>query len=164
MKTSQEYRELAKARLETAQHVLEVTYPALGSPRLFLCALEHVFLSMDYAMNSLLADERMKPLSGEFPQTFSGRYSAFRLRLADRLGFKKEDVGALLALRNALLMHQKSPMEFERSDKFIICTNDYEMTSLSLEGMKAYVSAASSFLMRADLALEQPLTTGGASH
>ena len=164
MKTSQEYLDLSKERLLCARHILEVTYPKLRSPRLFLSCLEHLFLSMDYAMNSVLADDKLKAKAGEHPQTFSGRYSAFRLRLASSLGFERRGIEALLAMRNTLILHKKSPMEFERNDRFIICTNDYEMTHLSLEGMGSYIEIASSFLESARDVLEQPLSTQGDSH
>jgi hypothetical protein len=163
MKTSEEYRRLSQERLSTAQHILGVTYPALKSPRLFLSALEHFFLSMDYAMNAILSDEKMGKEAGNFPKSFSGRYSAFRLRIADKLNFSKEDVRTLLALRNILVQHQKSPTEFERGEKFIICNDRFEMTVISMEVLEGYEKAAASFLARAELALGQPLSIRGTS-
>ena len=161
MKTSEEYRALSKERLSTAKHILDITYPALGSARLFLSALEHLFLSMDYAMNAILFDERNREMAGEFPKTFSGRYSAFRLRVADKLGFGMEEVQTLLTLRNILLTHQKSTMEFEREGKFIICTNDYEMTILSSDALNAHALAAGAFIGQTEKVLGKPLSIRG---
>src|SRR3989344_5456478 len=157
MKTTEEYRGLAKERFAAAQHILTVTYPALKSPRLFVSAVEHLFLAMDYAMNALLADGRLRGMAGEFPRSFSGRYSAFRFRLADRLGFDRKGVEALLALRNILAGRRKSPVEFERADAFIICTNDYETTVLSRGQVAEYAKAAGSFIAAAEDILNQPV-------
>lgn len=157
MKTTEEYRGLAKERLAAAQHILTVTYPALRSPRLFVSAIEHLFLSMDYAMNALLADSALGSAAGEFPRSFSGRYSAFRFRLADRLGFDRKGVEALLALRNILSGRRKSPVEFERADAFIICTSDYETTVLSKERVAEYAETAGGFVASAENILNQPL-------
>src|SRR3989344_3945001 len=130
MKTTEEYRGLAKERFAAAQHILTVTYPALKSPRLFVSAVEHLFLAMDYAMNALLAD---------------------------RLGFDRKGVEALLALRNILAGRRKSPVEFERADAFIICTNDYETTVLSRGQVAEYARAAGSSTPAAEDILTQPV-------
>ena len=164
MKTTEEYRDLAKQRLATAQHIPSDTYPTLQNQLLGLSALEHLFLAMDYAMNAVLFDERIRKSAGEFPKTFSGRYSAFRLRVADALGFDKEPVNTLINLRNILIRHQKSPVEFERAGKFVICTKEYGMTLLSLENTTEYAKTAASFLQDADRALGQSLSMERASH
>ncbi len=160
MKTAQEYREPAQQRLASAEHILSITYPAIKSPKLFLSVLEHLFLSMDYAMNSILVDDHFKKMAGKFPQTFSGRYSAFRMRMAKKLGFGKRDVETLMQLRSILIEHEKSPMEFERQEKLVICSGAYDLTLLSLEGMSTYARAAASFLFAAELATGKPLSMG----
>ncbi len=146
LKTAQEYLDLAAERLGNAHRILAITYPALKSPRLFLSALEHLFLSMDYSMNALLSNEKNLR---KFPMTFSGRYSTFRVKVAGKYGIGRVGTQSLIAMRDILLEHQKSPVEFERNEKFIICSGNYRMIALTMEILLYYEGQAEGFLRSA---------------
>jgi len=158
MHSSNEYLELAQARLNTASHILAVTYPTLHSPKLFLSVTEHLFLAMDYAMNAILLDQRSQEKIPPFNASFSSRYSNFRLKCAPALGFSKQHTEALQRCRNILLEHNQSPTVFERNSCLVICSVDYKMTILSEQSTSEILSYAKEFLAIAKKALEQSLS------
>jgi hypothetical protein len=158
MLAATEYLERSQARLETAHHLLSVTYPSTHSVRLLLSTVEHLFLAMDYAMNAVLVQHSQK-LAQKEHAAFSTRYALFRLKLANKLGFQKKSVDTLLKLRNTLLEHQRSPVEFERNNCFVICSDEYKMTILSMETVSEFISTAKDFVQTAKIAAEESLST-----
>jgi hypothetical protein len=155
MHLAQEYLEKSSARLSTANHILTITYPTLHSPKLFLSAIEHLFLAMDYAMNAVLVNSKITAFNSSFPS----RYSTFRLKLASKLGFHKAGVEQLNYLRTILLEHQKSPIEFERNQSLVICSDEYKMTILSEESVSEFLRIASDFTTAAKISIEESLST-----
>lgn len=53
-------------------------------------------------------------------------------------------------LNNILELHKKSPIEFQRDNRLIICSNDYELTPISLHNLREYLSKSKHFLEIAD--------------
>jgi hypothetical protein len=152
MLTSKEYLERSFHRLQTAHHILTITFPAVQSPKLFLSIAEHLFLAMDYAMNAVLMEEKEKN-SLKFNTSFSSRYSNFRLKVAPTKNFTKTQAEQLQYLRNILLEHQKSPMEFERNQSLVICSDDYKMTILSHDSVSDLLRIAQDFVQSAKLSI-----------
>lgn len=164
MHTAKEYLERSEARLQTAYHILTITYPTVQSPRLLLSATEHLFLAMDYAMNAILVQQLSQKNIPKFNASFPSRYATFRLKLANKLGFTKTSVEQLQYLRNILLEHQKSPVEFERNHSLVICSDDYKMTVLSHESVSDFLRIAKDFIATSRISIEESLSTSSLSH
>ncbi len=124
MLTSKEYLEKSFARLNTADHILTVTHPTVQSPRLLLSATEHLFLAMDYAMNAILASELLKNTISPFNNSFSSRYSTFRLKIANKRGFSKTGIEQLKYLRNILSEHQKAQWNLRGTNPLLFATTN----------------------------------------
>ncbi len=159
MHSTKEYLERSFARLSTAHHILTVTYPTTQSARLLLSATEHLFLAMDYAMNAILVCQSSLNRIPKFNASFPSRYATFRLKLSHRMGFSKTGVEQLHQLRNILLEHQKSPMEFERNHALVICNDEYKMTILSIETVSDFMRVAQEFIATSRIAIEESLST-----
>jgi hypothetical protein len=141
-------------RLLTAESILRETYPALQNPKLLLNAIEHIFLSMDYAMNELLS-LRNKPLE----KTFLARFHAFRASVAREQKIPTEDLVALKELRDILYLHKMSPVVFVRGNALVICDANYNLTTITEQSALQYYAHAQSFLSKAKSVLgEQPLS------
>lgn len=158
MHTTNIYLERSIARLQTAHHILTITYPSVQSARLLLSATEHIFLAMDYAMNAVLIHQFSQNATHKFNTSFPSRYSTFRLKMAHRLGFANSGIEQLHQLRTILLEHQKSPMEFERNRSLVICKEDYNLTVLSHESVTDFFRIAENFISTARISIEQSLS------
>jgi hypothetical protein len=163
MYSAQDYLERATARLDTAHHLLLIIYPTTQTAKLLLSTTEHLFLAMDYAMNAVLVQQLSQGRIPKFNASFPSRYAAFRLKCAQHLGFTKTGIELLNQLRHILLEHQKSPMEFERNHRLVICSDDYKMTVLSQETVSDYLRIAKDFVSTAKLAIEESLSTSPSS-
>jgi len=45
-----------------------------------------------------------------------------------------------------MLEHKRSPMEFSKGDRFIICSNDYRYRSINADDMKKFISKSKQFI------------------
>lgn len=158
MKSVQEYMKLAKEKLHVGKHITTVTFPSLQDPKLLLAALQHLFLSMNYSMNAVLTHEHERGKTPPYNPSFTSRFSAFRMHCADRLGFDKEAVKALWEARHLLLEHKKSPVEFVRDTRIVICSDDFDMTIVSSDRVKEFLNFTATFVDHAQDVIEEPAT------
>jgi len=49
-------------------------------------------------------------------------------------------------IKDIIMQHKKSPVEFTRNDSFVICSEDYKMKTISLEKMRNYISKSKIFM------------------
>ncbi len=49
-------------------------------------------------------------------------------------------------IKDIIIQHKKSPVEFTRKDSFVICSDDYQMKTISLDKMKNYILHSKSFI------------------
>jgi hypothetical protein len=54
MEKFQELREVAKKKLQLADHILTMTYPIVNDSKLLLAVVENMFLALTNAMGSVL--------------------------------------------------------------------------------------------------------------
>ena len=146
MEQFQEQRESAIRKLANADHMLNMTYPLVKDPRLLLAIVENLFLAMTNAMNSILYYERTFKKIPAFPENFEFKLKLFSEQCVQKYKIEKESVPILRKLKQIILEHKKSPVEFARSNAFIICNKDYKMEKITPELLKAYLSKAKVFI------------------
>ena len=131
------YLNNAWKKYEVANYLLKTTYPAVKDPKLLLTVLSNIHSSLQEAMNYLL-----------------GPQLTFREKLADlqRKGIK---INFIQELHEILESHQKSPLEFTRQNKFIICNDNYNLRYLTADKIKEFLTQNEIFLKKID-ALLQP--------
>ena len=49
-------------------------------------------------------------------------------------------------IKEVILQHRKSPIEFSRKDKFVICDGDYKMKVVSINDIKEYIRETREFV------------------
>jgi len=146
MEKFQELREDAKKKLQLADHILTMTYPIVKDPRLLLSSIESLFLAYSYGMSSVLHYERIFKRIPSFPENFSSKIKVFRDICIKRYDIDLEYLKIIKDLRDILVAHKKSPVEFTRGDSFVICDEDYRTRIISLNEVKKYVEKAKLFI------------------
>jgi len=112
--------------LEIAEHLLTVTYPLLKDPKLLLGVSENIFLSLTNSMSSVLYYEyTFKKIPG-FNDDFDSKLSVFTRRIIPRYNIGRDRLQLLQDMRDLVLKHKQSPVEFTRKDSYIICDDEYE--------------------------------------
>ena len=150
MEKFQEVRDRAKKHLKTADHLLSVTYPMVRDPKLLLAVVDNLFLSMTDSMGAILHYERMFKRIPMFQETFESKFDMFKSKMVNKHSLDLEYLKVVQDLKSIIMEHKKSPVEFIRNEKFVICDEGYRMKTISVDELKEYISKAKIFIGQVD--------------
>ena len=139
MEEYSEERESALKKIRVADHMLNMTFPIVQDPKILMAVLENIFLSMEHSISSILHYERKYKRIPPFQGTFESKFNMFRMRCVDRYNIPKEYLIFISEIREIILKHKESPMEFRRKDKFVICSDDYDLKTISIKEIKDFL-------------------------
>lgn len=140
----------ARQQYEAAFHLLHVTFPLVKDPKLLMGVIHNLFSSLEYSMSALLDYERQLHLVPHYLDNFQSKMNIFRLKSVRRNNIPMETVNLMLELRDILELHKRSPMEFQRGNRLVICSKDYLLRTLSINNLHAYLSKTKGFLDQVD--------------
>jgi hypothetical protein len=146
MEKFQELRSAANKKLQLADHILTMTYPMVKDPHLLLSSIENLFLAFSYGMGSVLHYERLFKRIPPFPDNFTSKFELFSDKCAKKYDIDPEYLKIIKDLRSIIIAHRKSPMEFSRNERFVICNGNYRTRTISLDEVKSYVQKAKLFI------------------
>ena len=145
MEKFQELREVAKKKLQLADHILTMTYPIVNDGRLLVAVAENLFLALTNTMGSVLYYERLFKRIPPFQDNFSSKFNIFK-EYAGKKDIDAEYLRLIQDMKDIIVKHKKSPVEFTRKDQFVICNGSYKIHTISVNELKDYVAKAKSFL------------------
>ena len=149
MEKFQELREVAKKKLQLADHILTMTYPIVNDGKLLLAVVENIFLALTNAIGSVLYYERLFKRIPPFHDNFSSKFNLFR-EYAEKKNINEEYLRLIQNMKVIIVKHKKSPVEFVRKDQFVICNGSYRTYIISVNELKAYMAKAKSFLRQTE--------------
>ncbi len=148
MDKTEELRLKTNANLDKADHLLNKLYPSLEDPKLLLAAVENIFLGLSNSLGSLLNYELKFNRITLFKDDFQGKYDAYNNKVALRYGFDRSFSHLMIRLRDIIIKHKDSPVEFSRKNKFVICDEKYSSEILSHAKCLMYLDKAREFAKR----------------
>ena len=146
MEKYEQLRDNARKKIQIADHMLTMTYPMVKDPKLLLAVMENIFLALTNSIGSLLYYERQYKLVPPFQDTFVSKFNVFKQKCVKRHNIDEEMILLVQEIKDIIMQHKKSPVEFTRNDSFVICSEDYRMKTISLEKMKNYISKSRLFM------------------
>ena len=146
MERFQEYRDNARQKLKVADHMLTMTYPLVKDTRLLLAVMENLFLALTNSMASVLYYERLFKRVPPFHDNFESKFNMFREKVVPRYEINAEYVTMLNDIKDIIIQHKKSPVEFARKDMFVIASDSYKLKTISVEQIKKYIAKSKQFL------------------
>jgi flagellar biosynthesis chaperone FliJ len=146
----QEMLEKAKFQYDAAFHLLTVTYPLIKDPKLLLGIISNLFTSMESAMSAILSYERQLRLVPNYYQEFQSKFNIFRYKSVKRNKIPQDHVNLMMDLKEIIDLHKKSPIEFKRQDRFVICGKDYTLRQIQAQDIRIYLDKNKAFLNVAD--------------
>ena len=149
MEKFQELQQKAQQKLKLAEQMLNVTYPLANDSKLLVNLTEQIFLAMNHMMASLLHHERIFQRIPNIPDNFEGKISVFKKSCMERYNISQETIQTLEELRNIILKHQNSPVEFRRRDHYVICEENYHTIIISVKQIKDYLEKSKLFIEEA---------------
>ena len=139
-------RENAKKKISLADHMLTMTYPLVRDTKLLLVVLENVFLAMTNAMGSILYYERFYKHIPPFTDNFENKFQLFKEKCAEKYNVNEVYLKLLRELKELIVQHRKSPVEFVRKDRFVICSENYNLKTIGVDQIKVYIAKAKDFI------------------
>ncbi len=141
------YHQQARQQYDNAFHLLTVTYPTVHEPQLLLGVLQNIFNSMAASMDSILAYERQLLLVPQYnTNEFKDKFRLFQQKSMRRHNVPSSYVELMFELKLTLELHKKSPMEFSRGGRIVICDKDYNLRTVSPAEVQRYLQQAKEFL------------------
>jgi|TARA_Y100000310_G_scaffold186269_1_gene186401 hypothetical protein len=123
-----------------ADHLTYITYPTVKDNKLLIKILENLYGSLSKAMEAVLYYDRMYKRISPLAEGFMARLSVFKEKCAPRYDFDRDFIVLINDLRTITNYRKKSPMEFSRGDKFVICSDDYKLKTITQEKVKDYLA------------------------
>lgn len=145
MELHNRFRDEAEKRLKVADHMLTVTYPLVKDPKLLLAILENIYLGISHTLSYVLHYLRKDKKVPSFLENFDSKYRVFVEKVVPYNNIDKVYVDYLTRMRDLLIAHRKSTMEFPRNDRFVICSEEYDVESFNAEDIKDYLKLARRF-------------------
>lgn len=139
------YNKDAKKNIFLADHILTQTYPLVNEPKILLSVIEYI-----YKANLNIIEYLLTNLKIPYHKNDESKINAFKNHIVKEYHINIEYITLVEDIRIILQKHKKSPVEFTRKDKFIICSETYNLRTISVNQMKKYIRIAKIFLMEAE--------------
>lgn len=146
MEEFQRARDKAQEKFKFADHMLTQTYPLVKDPKLLVAVMENLFLALTSAMASLLYYERTFKRVPAFVDNFENKFDLFKQKCVPKYNLDKEYTKLISDIKESVLAHRKSPIEFARNDNLVICSDNYKLRTVSVEQIKKYIGLTKTFL------------------
>ena len=139
----------AAKNLQTADHMLYMTYPLIKEKRLLLKILSETYLVVLNIVNAILQYEYFYKRINLYKDSREN-FSVFKNKCAPRYGVTEDQVQKILKIFNLAEKHKKSPFEFVRNNKVVIMTNAFKTDTITVEDMKEYIFLSKDLLRKAE--------------
>lgn len=140
-----EFISKSKRNIQIADHLLTQTYPLVKDPSLFLAVLENISSSFKNSMDSLIFFERENKTIPPFHDSFESKLNLFKLKLMSKHNISQDYLILFLDIKELLNKHKKSPVAFSREDTFVICSEKYDISKLSVPQIKKFINKSKLF-------------------
>lgn len=147
MELYETYLKKAISFFKTADHLVYVTMPVVRDNKLFMTVLDNMHMALVSGMNAVLEYERLYKRIMPLADNFESRFEVFK-RMMGRYGFINEEAVTIWELKRFIEERKEAPVEFTRSGKFVICSDNYRMKTISIEEIKKYLSITKNFLLK----------------
>ncbi len=138
----------ASKLLQTADHMLYMTYPLVKEKRLLLKILNETYLAILNIVNSILQYEYLYKRIQLYKDA-KANFEVFK-KCSPRYGITPEQVQEIIEIFNLAEKHKKSPFEFVKNEKIVIMTNSLKTDTITMEKMKSYILLAKDLLRKAE--------------
>jgi len=126
-------------QLQTAEHLLKVTFPLVRDPKLLIGIVHNLNSCIDYAMEDVLDKELL------VPKSLNGKIELLRKKYNP----PPEHIEFIRKINRLISLYKESPVVFKRGNKQIICNENYDVEVLSVKEVENLISKAKEFLSHA---------------
>lgn len=139
----------ARSLLQTADHMLYMTYPLVKEKRLLLKILSEIYIVGVSIVNAILQYEYFYKRINLYKNARENFY-VFKNKCAPRYSISNEQIEKILEIFDLAEKHKTSPFEFVRNNKVVIMTNALHTDTITIEKMKNYIFLCKDLLRKAE--------------
>jgi hypothetical protein len=133
--------EEANKIIKAVDHMTYVTYPLIKDKKIMLKSLAEISIAVSKMIISILHYEYFHKRI-ELNKNPKENFRTFEEKCAKNYDITSTDINKITELLDLSEKHKKSTMEFVRSDKVIIITNNMQSHILTIEKIKEFVILA----------------------
>lgn len=148
MERFKELIQKANRAIKTADHLTYMTFPLVNDTRLLITIVENIHSAVINGMDALLYYDWLFKRISQLPQDFRSRLEIFKGYSIPRYNISRENITLIQDIEAIINHRNKSPMEFVRKDRLVLCTNDYNMRTINFLKVKNYTNQAKSFVKK----------------
>jgi len=145
----------ANRAFETADHLAYVTYPLVNDNKLIISIAENLFKALSTGMEAILYYDRLYKRIMHLPTDFNSKLEVFKQNSIHRYNIGREIVQVMNELAEVVDARNKSSVEFQRRNKFIICSNDYKLKTLTINKIKEQINLSKPFMNKLNIVYNQ---------
>ena len=140
--------EKSEKTIQTANHLLYVTYPLVKDKRLLLKILAEIKKGIASCMNAVLQYEY---LHGRVRLSSNPKinFTKFLEKCCPRYNISETNVKKIIKLFEIVEKHKSSPFEFVKEDKVVILSNNMNSEIITLEKVKEFLDSSKVVLQKA---------------
>ena len=142
MEKFRELREQAKQNIKVADHMITMSYPMFKDPKILVSAIKTLTKASENAISSILEYEKLFKRVPVYHDSFDVKISIFKQKVVPMYGLSKNHERLLKTLVDLSDAHKESAVEFPRKDKFVMCSDTYEMRTITVSDLKALIKDA----------------------
>ena len=136
----------AVQQLRIATHLLSVTYPLAKDLKLLLGVIDNLFRCVEFGIEAVLSYEYIHKTIETLPLQREEQFHQFVRESAMRNGFTPEQVTLVQEVQLLQLSRRASHTEFQRGSKYVFCSEEYRLRSVTAQQLKILVQQTSQFL------------------
>jgi len=137
----------AEKKIQTADHMIYVTFPLIKDKRLLLKILQEIKNAVMDCISSILQYEYLYKRIALYKNPKSN-FKIFIEKCAPRYQITKEEINLILELFDFIEKHRESPFEFIKDDKVIILSNSLNQKTLTIEKTKGFLMLVKNILRK----------------
>ncbi len=145
---SSKYIENAKREVDSAEYLLNVTLRSLKDPQLLVNILMHVHYALQSAINGLLEYDLERKVISSLPTGVKERYDVFKRKSCKLHRIEQQYITFINKISGVIELHEKSPMEFQRGNKYVIADTEYRLEPLTVTSIQQDIQTATLFINR----------------
>ena len=137
----------AEKKIQTADHLIYVTFPLIKDKRLLLKILQETKNAVTDCISSILQYEYLYKRITLYKNP-KLNFKTFIEKCALRYQITKEEINSILELFDFMEKHRESPFEFIKDDKVVILSNSLKPKTLTVEKTKEFLIIVKNILKK----------------
>ncbi len=147
-KSSEDYLRDSQRELGIADHMAYVTMPLLTDKNLFISMVDHLYKSVLYSIMGFLKNEMDYKRLFAIPKEQRDIVDFFLRKYSHQIGIGSETLDMVRRMVNIGITANKSFTQFNRSDKLVVLSQNYNVLEVDKEAVKKYLSLQKKFILK----------------